>query len=210
MKQKLLLGILAVILTFQCFGCSNKAKDKVATPDEAVTTIEESKIEVTSSSRESLEETTIISTTSEIENTTIEETPEQYTYEESKISNTSYESYIGLWRYSITDDLNDGMVQLGIHSINEDYADISFSKISPNYAHIIVVMHISALVTNENRLEFSFTDNFANKCSGYAELKDNSIYLKIDVDEWYDPLFGSNVDVTLDKMSNKVSKEDFI
>lgn len=68
-----------------------------------------------------------------------------------------------------------------------------------NYAHITGVGDLTAPVTNGNRLELSFTESIGNKCIGYAKLNDDSIYLKIEIEEAYQPyIFGANVDCNLE------------
>lgn len=210
MKQKLLVCLLLITLVFFISGCSNSKLSNTATIDEIETVTQTTKKDSEINTKSKIESTTVLEETTVSETTSVK-IPEttQNTYEETQ--NESYDKYVGLWEYSIGENDIDGVIKLGVFSIDENSAVISFSKVSANYAHIAGIGNLSVSVTNGNRIELSFTDNFDNKCSGYAELNDDKIYIKIDIDEANQPfIFGSNVDVTLSKKSDKVSREDFI
>lgn len=217
MRKKSLPCLLLLILIVLVSGCSkNEISSSESTDSTEITTQTATKV------TEVVTEPTVVNTTSVIESTAIpqettvlvEPTTEyvpkntQPAYEEKNV--LMYEKYVGLWEYRVGDDGLGGCVKLGIFSIDENTAEVTILKVSPNYAHLAGAEMLTVPVKG-NRLELSFTDSFSNKCSGYAELNEDSVYLKINIDEAYQPfIYGANVDVTLYKKSDEVSKSDFI
>lgn len=212
MNWKSILCFLLVVLVVFITGCSNNI-DNSSINKEAETTYQ-NKI----ASSEQVKETSVASTTSKINSSTVlEETttgvniPDttQSVYQETEV-NSNY-NYVGLWEYCFGESDIDGKVRLGIFSIDEENAVIIISKTSANYAHIAGTAELSVPVINDNKLDLSFTDSFGNKCKGYIELNENNVYMKIDIQEVAQPyIFGADVDVNLYKISDEVSKNDFI
>lgn len=218
MRKKFLPCLLLSILIVLVSGCSNNETNiSATTASTEVTTQTDTKV------TETVTESTAVNTTSVIESTAkptqettvfVEPTteyvhePTQPVYEEENV--LMYEKYVGLWEYRVGDEGLGGCVKLGVFSINENIAEVTILKVSPNYAHLAGTEMLTVPVKG-NRLELSFTDSFSNKCNGYAELNEDSVYLKINIEEAYQPfIYGANVDVTLYKKSNEVSRDEFI
>lgn len=210
MSKKSLLCLLLIILVLFISGCSKRSTENTINTRQSTaitqTTKKTPEISTTSETEYTtiLEETTVIETTkADVSETT------QNSYEDT--SSISYDKHVGLWEYNINGDSGGGNVKLGIFSIDESSAEIILFKISPNYAHIAGTSKLVVPVKNSNMLELAFEDSFSNKCSGYAQLNEDSIYVKIDIDKADTPfIYGANVDATLYKKSDEVSKADFV
>lgn len=118
--------------------------------------------------------------------------------------------YVGLYSYNPNNEGDTGSIKVGILSIDENQAEIEVMKSSPNYAHLAGGI-FTGIITDENRIDFTMTDSFSNVCSGYILLYDDSIYMKSDIVEKSEPyMYGMIIDNTIEKISDSVSKNDFI
>ena len=194
MKYKLLIFIsLLVVSGVMCMGCStqNTSEDSKATT-QTITQVTTDTATLPSTAEQTTEQTTAVYTEPATEKT------------------TDMNKYIGLYEFNPNNEGNTGSIKVGILSIDESTAEIEVIKSSTNYTRLVGGI-FSGSVTDENRIEFTMTDNFANVCSGYILLNDDSIYMKSDVVEEADPYYyGMIIDNTIEKVSDKVSKDDFI
>lgn len=143
-----------------------------------------------------------------------EQTTEQYTTSVSTEPLTTrrvdLNKYVGLYSYNPNNEGDTGSIKVGILSIDENQAEIEVMKSSPNYAHL-AGGKFAGTITDENRIDFTMTDSFSNVCSGYILLYDDSIYMKSDIVEKSEPyMYGMIIDNTIEKISDSVSKNDFI
>lgn len=143
-----------------------------------------------------------------------EQTTEQYTTfvptEPLTTQKVDLNKYVGLYSYNPNNEGDTGSIKVGILSIDENQAEIEVMKSSPNYANL-AGGKFTGTITEENRIDFTMTDNFDNVCSGYIMLYEDSIYMKSDIVEKAEPyMYGMIIDNTIEKISDSVSKSDFI
>lgn len=121
---------------------------------------------------------------------------------ESNNSVNDYSQYVGKWEKNYPESNGAGL-WVDIIDVNGNQITFTMCKTAPNFAHIAMTESITAEINYDNEVRFSFEDSFCNEGTGYIKLSEDSIYLKTDFIEFYQPyIYALIADDTLTKSTD--------